>query len=82
MLTVFWDMKGSITIDFLEKDANNASNCQLFRQNSPYLLNNPHRIATKQTRGSLIGEKFKDLLTSIDEGNKRNKKLHNLQVEE
>ena len=46
MLTVFWDMKGPITIDFLEKDAtvNSASYSQLklLRQNSPYLLNKPH----------------------------------------
>ena len=40
--TVFWDMKGTPTIDFLEKGAslNNASYCNLLWQNSPYLLNN------------------------------------------
>ena len=40
MLTVFWDMKRPITIDFLEKGAtvNSASYCQL-KQYSPYLLN-------------------------------------------
>ena len=34
MLTVFWDMKELITINFLEKDAtvNSASYCQLLRQ--------------------------------------------------
>ena len=44
MLTVFWDMKGSITIDFLEKgpSINNATNYQLLNQNSPYLLNDPY----------------------------------------
>ena len=41
MLTVFLDMKGSITIDFLEKGAtiNGTSFCQLPRQISHYLLN-------------------------------------------
>ena len=41
MLIVFWDMKGLITIDFLEKSAtqNNASYCQLLRKNPTYLLN-------------------------------------------
>ena len=40
MLTEFWDMKGPITIDLLEKGAgvNNSSYCQLLRRNSPYLL--------------------------------------------
>ena len=40
MLTVFWDMKGPITIDFLEKGAtvNNASYCQLLKQRLPYLF--------------------------------------------
>ena len=43
MRTVFWNMIGPITIDFLEKGAtvNNISYCQLLRQNSPYLLNDP-----------------------------------------
>ena len=38
ILTVFWGMKGPITIDFLEKGAvvNSASYCQLIRQNLPY----------------------------------------------
>ena len=42
MLTAFWDMKGLITNDFLEKGetVNNVSYCQFFWQNSPYLLNN------------------------------------------
>ena len=37
ILTVFWDMKGPITIDFLEKDAtvNIVSYHQLLRKNSP-----------------------------------------------
>ena len=37
-------MLRSINIDFLEKHttANSASCCQIFRENSPYLLNNPH----------------------------------------
>ena len=40
ILTVFWQMKGPITIDFLEKGAsiNSTSYCQLL-QHSPYLLN-------------------------------------------
>ena len=44
MLTVFCNMKGPMTIDFVEKGAtlNSASHCQLFRQNSPYILNEPH----------------------------------------
>ena len=38
MGTVFWDMKGPISIDFFEKDAttNSAFFCQLLKQNSPY----------------------------------------------
>ena len=46
MLTVFWDMKGPIKIDFLEKDTivNSPSFCQLLRQNSPFLLNDPRMI--------------------------------------
>ena len=42
-VTIFWDMKEPITIDFLENDAsiNSACYCQLFWQNSPYLLNSP-----------------------------------------
>ena len=41
MLSVFWDMKELLTIDFLEKvaTANSGSYCQLLRQNLPYLLN-------------------------------------------
>ena len=41
MLTVFCDMKGTITIDFLEKDTtvNSTSYCQLLRQKSPYSPN-------------------------------------------
>ena len=37
-------MKGSISINFLEKGAtkNNFSYCQLFKQNSPYLLDVPY----------------------------------------
>ena len=44
MLTVFWDMKGPIIIDFLDKGiiVNCASNCPLLKKNSPYLLNDPH----------------------------------------
>ena len=63
MLTVFGDMKGPITIDFLEKDVtiNSTSNCQ----NSPYLLNDgllrpiSQTIQVRQTRCdcvTLIGE--------------------------
>ena len=41
--TVIWDKKRSININFLENgvSVNSASCCQLFRQNSPYLLNDP-----------------------------------------
>ena len=41
MLRVFQDMKGTITIDSLEKGStvNSASYYQLLKQNSPYLLN-------------------------------------------
>ena len=41
MLTVFWDMKRLISIDFLEKSAtvNCVFYCQLCRQNLSYLLN-------------------------------------------
>ena len=47
MLTVFWNMKEPITIDFREKAAtvNSTSYCQLLRQNSPYLLNDLHAYA-------------------------------------
>ena len=46
MLTMFWDMKGIITINFLEKGAivNTASYRQFLGQNSPYLFNNPYII--------------------------------------
>ena len=42
-MTVLWDMKGLYTDDFCEKDTtvNSSYYCQLIRQNSPYLLNNP-----------------------------------------
>ena len=50
MLMVFWDMKRSITFDFLEKDVtvNSASFSQLLRQYSFYLLNE-HCIKVKNT---------------------------------
>ena len=43
MLIFFRDIKEAITIDFFEKGAavNSASYCQLLKQNSPYLLNDP-----------------------------------------
>ena len=43
MLTVFWDVKGKVTINFLGKGAtvSSSSNCQFLRQNSSYLLNDP-----------------------------------------
>ena len=41
MLTVFQSMIGSITIDFLEKKWNCVFYCQLCRQKSSYLLNDP-----------------------------------------
>ena len=44
MLTVFWDMKTSMTIDFLEKGKtlNSVSYCQVVRKYFAYLLNDPH----------------------------------------
>ena len=41
--TVKKDIRGPITNKFLEKDStvNSASYCQVLRQNSPYLLNDP-----------------------------------------
>ena len=39
MLTIFLDMRESITIDFLEKSA--TVNSASYYQNSPYLLNEP-----------------------------------------
>ena len=44
MLTEFWNMKGPSTIGFQEKSATviNAAYCQLFKQNSSYLLNDFH----------------------------------------
>ena len=41
MLTIFWDIKGPITIDFLKNGItiNSTSYWQLLRQNSPNLLN-------------------------------------------
>ena len=46
MLTAFWNMKGPITINFLEKGAtvNSASDSHLLMQNSPYLLNDPYNM--------------------------------------
>ena len=41
MLTVLWNMKETITMDFFK---NSASYCQLLRQNSAYLLNESHNI--------------------------------------
>ena len=51
MLTLFYDMKGPITIDFFEKGAavNSTSYSALFRQNPPYLLNDP-RICIARER--------------------------------
>ena len=45
MLTVFWGMKGPIIIDFFEKAAtvNNVFFCQIQKQNSPFLLNDPYK---------------------------------------
>ena len=41
MLTVFWDMRGSINTIFMKKVAaiTNSFYCQLLMQKSPYLLN-------------------------------------------
>ena len=45
MLIVICDMKGFTTTDFLEQEATVKSGfyCQLLRQNSLYLLNDPRR---------------------------------------
>ena len=40
-VTVFWNMKGTITITAM---VNNASYCHVLEQNSPYLLNSPWKI--------------------------------------
>ena len=42
-ISISWDMKGPITIEFLEKGATvkSAFSCQLLRQNYCYLLNDP-----------------------------------------
>ena len=50
MLTMFWDTKGLITIDFLEKGATINSVFLLIWQNSPYLLYDPsHKKISMQT---------------------------------
>ena len=43
MLTILWDMKGPLRIDFLEKGAtiNTVSYCEPPRKILPYLLNEP-----------------------------------------
>ena len=43
MLTIFLDINDSIAIDFFGKGSpvNNAFHCQIVRQSSPYLLNDP-----------------------------------------
>ena len=50
MLTVLWDTKRSINHDFLEKGstANSDLFCQLLRQNSPDLLNDPRTVIEKE----------------------------------
>ena len=64
MLTVFWDMKEPVTIDFLEKGApvNNISYCQHFWENLPYLLNDPCitdvQINSVENRPSYLGTYF------------------------
>ena len=54
MLTVFWDMKGLISIDFLEKKAtvNRVSYCLLLRQNSLYLLNDSRMYKNNENFGN------------------------------
>ena len=49
MLTAFWGMKGPMSIDFLEKGGplNSVYYCLLLKQNSPYLLNDPHTFKYK-----------------------------------
>ena len=46
MLTGLWNMKGPITNDFPDKGVtvNSHSHCQLLKQNSSYLLNDPHSL--------------------------------------
>ena len=53
ILTVFWNMKGPITIVFLEKAAtvNSASYFQLLRQNSHHLLNDSYIYIIKYKIG-------------------------------
>ena len=48
MLIVFWNMKGPINVDFLEKGStvNTASYCKFFWQNSPDLLNDSWCLVT------------------------------------
>ena len=43
-------MERPIAIDFLEKGAtvNSVSDCQLLKENSPYLLNDPHILNCKR----------------------------------
>ena len=59
MLSVFWDMKGTITSDFLEKCAtvNSSSNCQILEQNSTYVLNKTrifwHKLHTEYDIGDI-----------------------------
>ena len=66
MATIFWDLKGHITIDFFEKGATviSASYCQLLRrQYLPYLLNHPGIIYKNiGFKGWLVCWLFYDIL--------------------
>ena len=53
MLTVFLDMKGPITFNLFQKKGlviNSGSYCQLWKQNSPHLLNDSYIIAHSSIR--------------------------------
>ena len=52
----FLNMKGPITIEFIDKEAatHSASYCQRVRQNSPYLLNALVELFEKQIGLKLI----------------------------
>ena len=53
-------MKGAFTIDFLEKGAtvNNTSYCQLLKQNSPNLVNDPHNSSSLSKQFITLEEIF------------------------
>ena len=58
MLTVFWDMKGLITINFFENgvNVNSVTYCQFFRQNSSHLFNDFRTNPQRQNHDNLFWE--------------------------